>query len=159
MKKIYLLLGLQQGTLNAETGTLVGFRRGFGISPGTLGATTLPTAGWLLRRVKLGQVESQRVARVGLHVTANANQTLAVLVEHVLEANDDALEIGLAALANVVADLAEVDIVQGGVHYKHTEQKKIMLATVVSKALWHNKNENKKQDRNLPSSMTKKGAG
>ena len=64
------------------------------------------------------------MARVGLDVAANAHQTLAVLVEHVLEADDNALKVRLAALANVVADLAQVDVVQCGIDYN---AKTIML--------------------------------
>ena len=45
-----------------------------------------------------------------------------MLVKHVFETNHNALKIGLAALANVVADLAQVDVIESGIDFVHDKK-------------------------------------
>ena len=50
-----------------------------------------------------------------------------MLIEHVLQADDDALKVRLAALTNVVADLAQIDIVQSSINFVHDKERSRMV--------------------------------
>jgi hypothetical protein len=69
------------------------------------------------------EIQRESAARVGANVAANANEALAALVKHVFETNDNALKVRLTTTANVVADLAEIHIVQGGIHLVHDKER------------------------------------
>lgn len=51
-----------------------------------------------------------------------------MLVKHVFETNHNALEVSLAALANVVADFAQVDIVESSIDFIHDKERSGMKA-------------------------------
>ena len=59
--------------------------------------------------VILRKIQCQRPARARTNVSANADKTLTALVEHVLQTDYNALKIGLASLANVIANFAKID--------------------------------------------------
>jgi hypothetical protein len=63
----------------------------------------------IVRFVKLGQIQCHGTTRIRSHVLANANETLASFVEHVLETDHNTLKVRLTSLLDVVAYFAEID--------------------------------------------------
>ena len=75
---------------------------------------------WLVL-VELGKVKGERLAGVRSDIAANSNQSLAAFIEHIFEADNDALEVA-TALLDVVANLEHIHIVQSGIDLVHDEE-------------------------------------
>jgi len=68
-----------------------------------------------------------RVTGIRTDIAADSDQAFTLLIEHVLQTNDDTLEVSLATLANVVADLSQVDVVKCGINLVHDKERGRMV--------------------------------
>mmetsp|Transcript_24724 Transcript_24724/g.70925 ORF Transcript_24724/g.70925 Transcript_24724/m.70925 type:complete len:257 (+) Transcript_24724:38-808(+) len=73
--------------------------------------------------VVLGEIQSHGLARVGSDILANSDQTVAALVKHILETDDNALTIRATSLLNVIANFQQVDVVKSRINFVHHKER------------------------------------